>query len=189
MKGELQSKVTTLLTGCDTECQRIKELNKLKTEYEDYLQKYIQTYSEYQKIQYGQTLEEKKFQQEYEKKSKEFNNKMKYIENVLRSDIQQANEIITKQKKIIKEKNLMLGKTQVEIKQRKKIINKLTDNLITDEGQSENFDDQLFKKISIFPYGLMKYITVNYNWSTYFLFLLLLIILTVIIILIFKIIV
>lgn len=189
MKDDLQSKVTTLLTGCDTECQRLKELNKLKVEYEEYLQKYIQTYSEYQKIQYGQTLEEKKFQQEYEKKSKEFNNKMKYIENVLRSDIQQANEIIAKQKKIIKEKNLILGTSQIEIKKRKKIISKLTDNLITDEGQNENFDDQLLKKISIFPYGILKYITVNYNLSTHFLFLLLLIILVVIITLIFKIIV
>ena len=189
MKDDLQSKVTTLLTGCDTECQRLKQLNKLKIEYEDYLQKYIQTYSEYQKIQYGQTIQEKKFQQEYEKQSKEFNNKMKYIENVLKSDIQQANEIINQQKKIIKEKNLMLGKTQNEIKKRKKIIDGLTDNLITDEGQNENFDDKLLKKISIFPYTYLKYMTFNYNRSTYYLFFLLLIILTIVIILIFKIIV
>ena len=189
MDANLQSKVTTLLTGCDTECQRLKELNKLKTEYEEYLQKYIQTYSEYQKIQYGQTIEEKKFQQEYENKSKEFNNKMKYIENVLRSDIQQANEIINKQKKIIKDKNKILGKTQIEIKKRKKIIDGLTNNLITDEGQNETFDDHLLKKISIFPNRILKKITVNYNLSTYLLFILLLIILTVIIILISKIIV
>ena len=189
MDANLQSKVTTLLTGCDTECQRLKELNKLKTEYEEYLQKYIQTYSEYQKIQYGQTLEEKKFQQEYEQKSKDFNNKMSYIENVLISDIKQANDIINQQKKIIKEKNRMLGKEQIEIKKRKKILDGLTNDLITDKGQNENFDDQILKKISIFPYGLLKYITVNYGWSTYLLFILLLIMLTVIIILIYKIIV
>ena len=189
MDANLQSKVTTLLTGCDTECQRLKELNKLKTEYEEYLQKYIQTYSEYQKIQYGQTLEEKKFQQEYEQKSKEFNNKMSYIENVLTSDIKQANDIITQQKKIIKEKNVMLGKGQSEIKKRKKILDGLTNDLITDKGQNDNFDDQLLKKISILPYGILKYITVNYVWSTYLLFILLLVILTVIIILIYKIIV
>ena len=41
MKSDLQSKVTTLLTGCDTECQRIKELNKLKVQYTDYLHKIL----------------------------------------------------------------------------------------------------------------------------------------------------
>jgi hypothetical protein len=189
MKSDLQSKVTTLLTGCDTECQRTRELNKLKTEYEEYLRKYIQTYYEYQKIQYGQTLDEKKFQREYEKRSKEFNNKMKYIENVLKSDIKEVNDIIKRQKIIIREKNIMLNKTNVEIIKRKKIINGLTDNLVTDKGQQDNFNDHLLKRISIFPYGPLKRLTFNYNRSTYYLLLLLIVILTIIIILIYKIIV
>ena len=189
MKSDLQSKVTTLLTGCDTECQRIRELNKLKIEYEEYLRKYIQAYYEYQKIQYGQTLDEKRFQREYEKKSQEFNNKMKYIEEVLKSDIEEATDIIKRQKLIIKEKNIMLSRTNIEIVKRKKIINGLTDNLITDKGQQSNFDDHLLKRVSIFPYGPIKKLTVNYNRSTYYLLLLLIVFLTIITILIFKIIV
>ena len=116
MKSNLQSKVSTLLTGCDTECQRVKELNKLKSEYQTYLQKYIDAYYQYQKLQYGQSLEEKKFQKQYEKMSQEFNNKMKYIENILKSDIEEADKIIEEQKKIVKEKNIILGETKVEIK-------------------------------------------------------------------------
>ena len=189
MKSDLKSKVTTLLTGCDTECQRIKELNKLKVQYTDYLQKYIKAYSEYQILQYGKTLEEKKFQQEYEKISREFNNKMKYIESILKSDIEEADKIIDEQKKIIKEKNIILGKNKIQIEKRKKILNTLTKNLVTDKGQIANFDDQLLNKIAIIPYGIFNRIVVNYDRSTFYLFLIILIIFTIIVILIFKIIV
>lgn len=189
MKSNLQSKVSTLLTGCDTECQRVKELNKLKSEYQTYLQKYIDAYYQYQKLQYGQSLEEKKFQKQYEKMSQEFNNKMKYIENILKSDIEEADKIIEEQKKIVKEKNIILGETKVEIIKRKKILNTLTKNLITDKGQIKNFDEQLLKKISIFPGGPFKKVVVNYDRSTFYLFLFVLVIFTVIVILIFKIIV
>ena len=187
MKSELQRKVRTLLTGCDTECQRTRELNELKTEYEEYLRKYIQTYYEYQKLQYGQTIDEKKFQKEYEKRSKEFNHKMDYIESILNSDIEEARNIIKKQKMIIREKNIMLKNTNTEIIKRKKIISNLTDNLVTDKGQQNNFDNQLLKKISIFSLRPLKKLTFNYNRSTYYLLLLLILIIIIIIILSLKI--
>ncbi len=92
-------------------------------------------------------------------------------------------------KKIIKEKNIILGKNKIEIEKRKKILNTLTKNLVTDKGQIANFDDQLLKKIAIIPHGIFNRIVVNYDRSTFYLFLIILIIFTIIVILIFKIIV
>lgn len=188
MDPNLQSKVTTLLTGCNGECQKSKEMSKLKVEYQDYLWKYIQSYSKYMVLRYGQTLEDKQFQREYEKKSREFNQKMEYIENILNSDIEEANRIIREQKQYIENKNRLLDQSRQEIYQRKKILNKLTKNLVTDKGQIHNFDDKLLKSISIFPYiPLLKNITVNYDKSTYYLLFINILVFLVIIFFILKI--
>ena len=188
MESNLQSKVTTLLTGCDTKCQKIKELDNLKRDYESYLHKYIKAYSQYQKLQYGKTLQEKKFKLEYETISKKFNIKMLNIEKTLKSDIKSINQIINQQKKIILNKNNIIDNHKNEKSSRHKILNNLTQHLITEKGQIQKFDEELLKKISIFPYGKMNKIIVNYNRSTIYLFCLIVIFLIAIIILILKII-
>ena len=110
------------------------------------------------------------------------------IEKTLKSDIKSINQIINQQKKIILNKNNIIDNHKNEKSSRHKILNNLTQNLITEKGQIQKFDEELLKKISIFPYGKLNKIIVNYNRSTIYLFCLIVIFLISIIILILKII-
>jgi len=149
MNQQLSQKIQTLISGCDSECQRKRDIDKLKKEYTSYLNKYLSAYNDYQIKKYGSTLSQKEIQKDHDDKLKGFTNKMEYIEKVLKEDINEANSIISYQEKMIKEKNKQIQSNKLKQNKRKKILKDLTDNLLTDNEQLNTFDNE---KHSIIPH-------------------------------------
>jgi hypothetical protein len=183
MDSSLLNKITTLITGCDTECHKVKELNNLKNEYENYLTNYTNSYIKYQTIKYGDTVTDKQFKEKYKTGYQELNNKIKYIEKVLLSDVDELENIITQQNIAVNKKNEVLNNSNKQKREREKILKELKNNLKNNESQFKTIDKKMMDTISLFGCGPLR---VNYYRSNYYLFVINLIIFIVIIFFIYK---